>query len=136
MATVKEKIKKNKSKGKNAKRVVTAGVVSIQSTFNNTIITIADEKGEVLVQGNPSAVGFKGSKRSTAFAATKAAQQVGEAAVKKYGLREVKAIIKGPGAGRNAAIKGIAAAGIKVTSLVDKTPLPHNGCRPRKMPRK
>ncbi len=128
MATTKTK--------KNAKRSVATGVVSIQSTFNNTIISICDENGELLVQGSPAVVGFKGSKRSTAFAATKAAIHAGEIAVKKYGLKEVKVIIKGPGAGRNAVVKGLDSVGIKVTQLVDKTPLPHNGCRPRKLPRK
>ncbi|HRI06088.1 MAG TPA: 30S ribosomal protein S11 [Candidatus Dojkabacteria bacterium] len=121
---------------KTTKKNVATGYVSIQSTFNNTIISICDENGELLVQGSPAVVGFKGSKRSTAFAATKAAMHAGEIAVKKYGLKEVKVVIKGPGAGRNAAVKGLDSVGIKVTQLIDKTPLPHNGCRPRKLPRK
>ena len=121
---------------KSVKKNVQTGYVSIQSTFNNTIISICDENGELLVQGSPAVVGFKGSKRSTAFAATKAAMQAGEVAVKKYGLREIKVVIKGPGAGRNAAVKGLDSVGLKVTQLIDKTPLPHNGCRPRKLPRK
>jgi small subunit ribosomal protein S11 len=121
---------------KKAKKSVNTGMAFVQSTFNNTIITLTDEAGEVLGQGSPSAVGFKGAKRSTAFAATKAATEVGERVVKKYGLKEVKAFIAGPGAGRNASIKGLDAAGIKVTMLVDRTPIPHNGCRPRKIPRK
>ena len=121
---------------KTTKKNVTTGYVSIQSTFNNTIISICDENGELLVQGSPAVVGFKGSKRSTAFAATKAAMHAGEIAVKKYGLKEVKVVIKGPGAGRNAAVKGLDSVGIKVTQLIDRTPLPHNGCRPRKLPRK
>lgn len=125
-----------KKEKKSAKRSVTSGVATIQSTFNNTIITLADEQGSTLAQGSPSVVGFKGSKRSTAFAATKAAVQVAEAAIKKYGLKEVKVIIRGPGAGRNAAVKGLDSAGLRVTSLIDKTPIPHNGCRPRKRPRK
>lgn len=121
---------------KTAKRQVQTGIVSVQSTFNNTIISITDNDGKLLVQGSPANVGFKGSKRSTAFAATKAAIYAGDIAVKKYGLKEVKAYIKGPGAGRNAAIKGIDSVGIKVTQLIDRTPIPHNGCRPRKLPRK
>ncbi len=121
---------------KTAKRTVLAGVVSVQSTFNNTIVSICDEEGKLLAQGSPANVGYKGSKRSTAFAATRAAQFAGEIAVKKYGLKEVKVFIKGPGAGRNAAVKGLDAAGLKVTYLADRTPIPHNGCRPRKMPRK
>ncbi len=125
-----------KTTKKVTKKNVGTGMVSIQSTFNNTIISICDEKGELLVQGSPANVGYKGSKRSTAFAATKAAQQAAEVAVKKYGLKEVKVFIKGPGAGRNAAVKGLDAAGLRVTMLVDRTPIPHNGCRPRKLPKK
>jgi len=126
MATIKKKAKKS----------VSSGIVTIQSTFNNTIISITDTDGEVLVQGSPSVVGFKGAKRSTAFAATKAASDAAEKAIKRYGLKEVKVIVSGPGAGRNAAVKGLDAAGLKVTTLVDRTPLPHNGCRARKSPRK
>ncbi len=125
-----------KKTGKKAKKVVTSGMAMIQSTFNNTIITLTDDKGEVLGQGSPSMVGFKGSRRSTAFAATKAAQEVAEKVIKKYGLKEVKVFIKGPGAGRNSAVKGLDSSGLKVTMLVDRTPIPHNGCRARKMPRK
>jgi len=122
--------------GKKAKKVVTSGMASIQSTFNNTIITLTDENGEVLGQGSPSMVGFKGARRSTAFAATKAAIEVADRVIKKFGLKEVKVFIKGPGAGRNSAVKGLDSAGLKVTMLVDRTPIPHNGCRARKLPRK
>ncbi len=115
---------------------VQSGIATIQSTFNNTIITLATEEGEVLGQGSPSMVGFKGAKRSTAYAATKSAMDVAEKVMKKYGLREVKVFIKGPGAGRNAAVKGLDSAGLKITLLVDRTPIPHNGCRARKTPRK
>ncbi len=121
---------------KKTKKVVTSGMASIQSTFNNTIITLTDENGEVLGQGSPSMVGFKGARRSTAFAATKAAMEVAERVIKKFGLKEVKVFIKGPGAGRNSAVKGLDSAGLKVTMLVDRTPIPHNGCRARKLPRK
>lgn len=121
---------------KKAKRNVNTGMAFVQSTFNNTIITLTDDEGKVLGQGSPSAVGFKGAKRSTAFAATKAATELAERVIKKYGLKEVRAFIKGPGAGRNSAIKGLDSAGLKVTMLTDRTPIPHNGCRPRKMPRK
>jgi len=123
-------------KTKTVKKNVQSGIVTVQSTFNNTIITIADENGEVLGQGSPSRIGFKGAKRGTAYAATKAASDIAEKVVKKYGLREVKVILKGPGAGRNAAVKGLDSAGLKITMLVDKTPIPHNGCRARKAPRK
>jgi len=81
-------------------------------------------------------VGFKGARRSTAYAATKAAMDVAEKVMKKYGLKEVKVFIKGPGAGRNAAVKGLDSAGLRITMLADRTPIPHNGCRPRKMPRR
>ncbi len=121
---------------KKTKKVVTSGMAAIQSTFNNTIITLTDENGEVLGQGSPSMVGFKGARRSTAFAATKAAIEVADRVIKKYGLKEVKVFIKGPGAGRNSAVKGLDSAGLKVTMLVDRTPIPHNGCRARKLPRK
>jgi len=121
---------------KKEKKVVTSGMAAIQSTFNNTIITLTDENGEVLGQGSPSMVGFKGARRSTAFAATKAAIEVAERVIKKFGLKEVKVFIKGPGAGRNSAVKGLDSAGLKVTMLVDRTPIPHNGCRARKLPRK
>ncbi len=127
-----EKTKKSKS----AKRNVQSGIATVQSTFNNTIISLTDENGEVLGQGSPSRIGFKGAKRSTAYAATKAALDVAEKVIKKYGLREVKVFLKGPGAGRNAAVKGLDSAGLKVTMLVDRTPIPHNGCRARKAPRK
>ncbi len=121
---------------KKTKRSVSTGIATIQATFNNTIISIADQNGEVLVQGSPAVVGFKGARRSSAFAATKAASDAAERAIKKYGIREVKVIVSGPGAGRNAAVKGLDSAGLKITTLIDKTPIPHNGCRPRKSPRK
>ena len=121
---------------KKSKKNISSGVVTVLATFNNTIISIADENGEVLVQGSPAVVGFKGSRKSTAFAATKAAVDAAQKAIKKYGLKEVKAILKGPGAGRNAAVKGLDSAGLKITTLTDKTPIPHKGCRPRKAPRK
>ncbi|HHX99750.1 TPA: 30S ribosomal protein S11 [Candidatus Dojkabacteria bacterium] len=126
-------VKKSK---KSTKGNVQSGIATILSTFNNTIITLADEKGEVLGQGSPAVVGFKGAKRSTAYAATRAAVDVAEKVMKKYGLKEVKVIIKGPGSGRNAAVKGLDSAGLKITMLIDKTPIPHNGCRSRKMPRR
>jgi small subunit ribosomal protein S11 len=127
MATTKKKTTKKQS--------VQTGMAMIQSTFNNTIITLTDTDGKVLGQGSPAVVGFKGAKRSTAYAATKAAQDVAEKVMRTYGLREVSVFIKGPGSGRNAAVKGLDSAGLRITSLVDRTPIPHNGCRPRKAPR-
>lgn len=126
---------KNKTTKSKSKRVVQSGIATIQSTFNNTIITLADSNGEALGQGSPARVGFKGAKRSTAYAATKAAVDVAERVMKKYGLKEVKIFVKGPGAGRNAAVKGLDSAGLRITMLIDRTPIPHNGCRPRKAPR-
>ena len=127
--------KKTKTK-KKAKKMVSAGIATIQSTFNNTIISLADTEGNVLGQGSPARVGFKGARRSTAYAATKAAVEVAERVMKKYGLKEIKVFVKGPGSGRNAAVKGLDAAGLRITMLADRTPIPHNGCRARKAPRK
>ena len=121
---------------KKTKKMVNAGIATIQSTFNNTIISLTDTEGNVLGQGSPARVGFKGARRSTAFAATKAAVEVAERVMKKYGLKEVKVFVKGPGSGRNAAVKGLDAAGLRITMLADRTPIAHNGCRPRKAPRK
>ena len=131
MAEAKKVVKKSK-----AKKNVPSGIVSVQATFNNTIITITDLEGNTLAQGTPARVGFKGSKKSTAFAATKAATEVGYEVIKKYGLKEAKVYVCGAGAGRNAAIKGLDSAGLRLTTLVDRTGLPHNGCRPKKRPRK
>jgi len=125
---------KDKAK-KTLKKKIQKGMAMIQATFNNTIITLTDEKGNVLMQGSPAVVGFDGARRSTAFAATKAAQDTAEKAIKKFGLKEVKVFIKGPGSGRNAAVKGLDSAGLRITSLADRTPIPHNGCTPRKAPR-
>jgi small subunit ribosomal protein S11 len=131
----KKKVKKKTTK-KKAKRTVTTGIATIQATFNNTIISLADTEGNVLGQGSPARVGFKGARRSTAFAATKAAVELAERVMKKYGLKEIKVFVKGPGSGRNAAVKGLDAAGLRITMLADRTPIPHNGCRPRKAPKK
>jgi len=124
-----------KKKKRKTKKNVHSGLVFVQATFNNTLITITDENGEALAQGSPARVGFKGSKRSTAYAATQAAKDVAERAMKQYGLKEVKVFLKGPGSGRNASVKGLDAAGLRVTYLADRTPIPHNGCRPRKAPK-
>lgn len=122
-------------KKKSKKRSVQSGIATVQATFNNTIITLADSNGNTLMQGSPRAVGFSGSKRSTAFAATKAATDVAMRAIKKYNLKEIKVFVAGPGAGRSAAVKGLDAAGLRITMLIDRTPIPHNGCRARKRPR-
>jgi small subunit ribosomal protein S11 len=116
---------------KKTKKNVQTGIVYIQSTFNNTIITITDVSGNVLSWSSAGARGFKGSRKSTPFAAQVAA---GDAAAKamEHGLKNVSVMVKGPGAGRESALRALAAAGLKVTLIRDITPIPHNGCRPPK----
>lgn len=106
-------------------------VAHIRATFNNTMITIADEAGNVLLWGSAGTAGFRGSKKSTPFAATVAAEQVGREAV-AMGVRRLVVRVQGPGSGRESAIQSLAAAGLTVQSIHDVTPLPHNGCRPPK----
>ena len=116
-----------KTKRKTKKNILN-GVVHIQSTFNNTIITISDVSGNVIAWSSAGARGFKGSRKSTPFAAQVAA---GDAAAKsmEHGLKNVTVLVKGPGAGRESALRAIAAAGLKITMIRDVTPIPHNGCR-------
>jgi small subunit ribosomal protein S11 len=116
---------------KKAKRSVSVGIAYIQATFNNTTVTITDTKGDTLCWASAGTSGFKGSRKSTPFAGQMAAQQAADKA-KKYGLKEVEVKVKGPGSGRESAITALEAAGLKVKSIEDITPLPHNGCRPRK----
>lgn len=124
--TTKEKAKKKKiAKG------VTAGIAFIQASFNNTIITITDKQGNTLVWSAPGVVGYSGSKKSTPFAAQIAATDAAKKA-KEVGLKEVEVRVKGPGFGRESAIRALQAAGLTVTSIKDETPIPHNGCRPKK----
>lgn len=118
-------------KKKKAKRNIAKAIAHIKATFNNTIISITDLKGEVICWSSAGTVGFKGSRKSTPFAAQRTASQVAEKA-KKYGVEEVEVKIKGPGPGRESAITGLQAAGINVKAIEDVTPFPHNGCRPRK----
>ena len=110
---------------------VTTGKVFVQATFNNTIISITDEQGNVIAWGSSGMAGFKGSRKSTPFAATTAMDQV-TARAKESGLQKVSIYVKGPGSGRDAAIRAFKNANIEVTSISDVTPQPHNGCRPRK----
>ncbi len=120
-----------KIKKKKEKKNVYSGNVYIQATFNNTIVTITDLKGNALSWASAGALAFKGAKKSTPYAA----QSTAETAVKKamdYGLREVNVYVKGPGVGRESAIRSIGALGLKVMTIKDITPIPHNGCRPRK----
>ncbi len=115
---------------KKTRRNVTAGVAHIKATFNNTVITITDTKGETLCWSSAGTCGFKGSRKSTPFAGQMSAQQVAEKAV-KFGMKEVDVKVKGPGSGRESAITALQAAGLKIKSIEDVTPLPHNGCRPK-----
>lgn len=110
-------------------------VVKVKSSYNNTIVSIASLSGDVVGVSSAGTIGFSGSKKSTAYAATKAGQQIAEKAV-KLGAKECTVIVKGAGMGRQAAVKGIRSAGLKITSISDFTPIPHGGCKPRKMPKK
>ncbi len=113
------------------RKLVPEGRAYIRSTFNNTIITLTDLKGNVLTWGSSGTAGFKGSRKGTPYAAQLAAQGAAQRA-KEHGLRQVEVYIQGPGSGREAAIRALQASGILVTSIRDITPVPHNGCRPRK----
>lgn len=108
------------------------GQVHIRASFNNTIITVTDLQGNTLCWASSGSSGFKGSRKSTPFAAQLAAQSVGETARSDFSMREVDVIVKGPGPGRESSIRSLQAAGLTVLSIVDITPLPHNGCRPPK----
>lgn len=112
-------------------RGVTSGIACIQATFNNTIVTITDGAGNVVTWASAGSVGFKGSRKSTPFAAQMAAENAAQKAMAQ-GVKEVKVYVKGPGAGREAAIRSLQAAGLEITAIRDVTPIPHNGCRARK----
>ena len=115
------------------RRNVTVGVAHIKATFNNTTITITDTKGDVLCWASAGTSGFKGSRKSTPFAGQMSAQQVADKAI-KFGMKEVDVKVSGPGSGRESAITALQAAGLKIKSIEDVTPLPHNGCRPEEAP--
>ena len=120
-----------KGKKKRAKKVDVAGVAHIKSTFNNTIITITDREGAVVAWCSPGKLGYKGSRKSTPFAAQQAASTAARE-VMALGMKKVEAWIKGPGPGREAAIRSLRAAGMEVSGIKDCTPMPHNGCRQKK----
>ncbi len=122
-APKKVKIKTNKH--------VPVGIVFIRATFNNTLVSITDMRGQVIAWSTAGRGGFKGSKKSTAYAATMAAQDAARQAM-NFGLQEVEVRVQGPGSGRESAIRAVQAAGLNITSIRDITPMPHNGCRPRK----
>ncbi len=125
----------NTSRQNNKKKNVPVGRAYINSTFNNTVITITDPSGNVLAWSSGGTAGFTGSRKSTPFAAQLAAENVAIKAMEK-GIREIVIFISGPGSGREAAIRALASAGIKVKAMRDITPMPHNGCRARRRPRK
>ena len=129
--TTKPKAKSGKSKKKTVRRNVTVAVAHNTATFNNTTVTITVTKGDTLCWASAGTSGFKGSRKSTPFAGQSAAQQAAEKA-RKFGVKDIEVKVKGPGSGRESAITALQAAGLKVKSIEDVTPLPHNGCRPRK----
>ena len=116
---------------KREKKFVPQGKAYINATFNNTLVTLTDPQGNVISQNSAGGMGFKGSRKSTAFAAPRAGDVAARAAM-DHGLRTVDVLVKGPGAGRESAIRALQAAGIRVVSIRDVTPIPHNGCRPPK----
>jgi small subunit ribosomal protein S11 len=120
-----------KTKKKKEKKSVFEGNVYIQATFNNTIVTISDQNGNTLSWASAGGLGFRGAKKSTPFAAQTTAETAANKAL-DYGLREVNVFVKGPGVGRESAIRSLGTLGLKVKSIKDVTPIPHNGCRPRK----
>lgn len=125
---------KQTSRKRRVRKNVARGVAHIHSTFNNTIVTITDESGNVIAWSSAGALGFKGSRKSTPFAAQMAGEAAGKAAV-DHGMKVVEVNVKGPGPGREAAVRSLQTAGLEITVINDVTPIPHNGCRPPKRPR-
>ena len=130
MATT-QTTKKVRGAKKAVKKNVPAGIVHIQSTFNNTIVTITDRQGNALSWATSGGAGFRGSRKSTPFAAQVAAEKAGKAAL-DYGVKTLEVRIKGPGPGRESAVRSLNAVGYKIMNIIDVTPIPHNGCRPPK----
>jgi small subunit ribosomal protein S11 len=125
---------KTTTRKRRVKKVVVKGVAHIHSSFNNTIVTITDEQGNALSWASAGGLGFKGSKKSTPFAAQMASEAAAKA-VLDFGMKSVDVNVKGPAPGREAAVRALQVAGLEITSIVDVTPIPHNGCRPPKRPR-
>lgn len=123
--------KKSTMKRKKASRSIPVGIVHVKATFNNTIVSITDLSGNTVSWASAGKCNFSGSRKSSAFAATVAAQDAGKIAL-SYGMKEVEINLRGPGAGRESAVRGIQSSGLVVTSIKDDTPVPHNGCRARK----
>jgi len=122
---------KQSSTRRKQRRNVAKAIVYIKSTFNNTMITVTDTSGATLCWASAGTVGFKGTRKSTPFAAQRAAEAAGNAAM-KFGIQEVEVRLRGPGSGRESAVAALQAAGLRIQSIEDVTPLPHNGCRPRR----
>ena len=122
---------KKVNRKRRVKKNIESGIAHIRSTFNNTIVTITDTQGNAIGWSSAGALGFKGSKKSTPFAAQMAAETAAKSAIEN-GMKTLEVTVKGPGAGREAAIRSLQAAGLEVTAIVDVTPVPHNGCRPPK----
>ena len=123
-----------KARKRKVKKNIPEGKAFIHSTFNNTIVTIADKEGNAISWASAGALGFKGSKKSTPFAAGMAAEAAGKSAL-AAGMKKVEVFVKGLGSGRETAIRSLQTAGLEITSITDETPVPHNGCRPPKRPR-
>ncbi|MFD2657859.1 MULTISPECIES: 30S ribosomal protein S11 [Gracilibacillus] len=123
--------RKTNTRKRRVKKNIDTGIAHIRSTFNNTIVTITDVQGNAVSWSSAGALGFKGSRKSTPFAAQMAAEAAAKAA-QDHGVKSLEVTVKGPGAGREAAIRSLQAAGIEVTAIRDVTPVPHNGCRPPK----
>ncbi len=126
-----KKVVRNKRK---VRKNIATGVAHIHSTFNNTIVTICDEKGNAIAWSSAGAIGYKGSRKSTPFAAQQASEAAAKAAI-DHGMKTVEVNVKGPGPGRESAIRALQTAGLQITAINDVTPIPHNGCRPPKRPR-
>lgn len=118
-------------KSKKVRKNVTRGIAHVTASFNNTIVTITDVNGETVCWGSAGTIGFKGSRKSTPFAATRAAEEAGSAA-RKIGMQEVEVRLRGAGPGRESAVTGLQHTGLKITAIEDHTAIPHNGCRPKK----
>jgi small subunit ribosomal protein S11 len=131
MAKAPAKTTKKKAFKKKEKKIVPAGIVHVQASFNNTIVTFTDLSGNVLAWSSSGSLGFRGSRKGTPFAAQQASLTAANK-VKEYGLRSAEVRVSGPGAGRESAVRALATAGIEVRHIKDRTPIPHNGCRPPK----
>lgn len=126
------KTAKKKTAKKRERRIIAHGIAHIQATFNNTMVSISDLEGNILTQASAGSQGFRGSRKSTPFAASQAAHSAAAKAREQYGMKYCDVRIKGPGAGREAAIRSLQAAGLEVRAIKDVTPIPHNGCKPPK----